>query len=57
MEPDVLAVGSGSSGHVVSMQLAHQSYRGLLVDRTTFLRDKTCAEYLSLVLCQFLILG
>ena len=47
MEPDVLVVGAGPAGAAVSMLLARQGYRVLLVDRATFPRDKACAEYLS----------
>lgn len=47
MEPDVLVVGAGPAGASVSILLARQGYRVLLVDRATFPRDKACAEYLS----------
>src|SRR5262249_57222337 len=47
MEPDVLVVGAGPAGAAVSILLARQGYRVLLVDRATFPRDKACAEYLS----------
>jgi menaquinone-9 beta-reductase len=47
MEPDVLVVGAGPAGAAVSILLARQGYRVLLVDRATFPRDKPCAEYLS----------
>jgi len=43
MEPDVLVVGAGPAGAAVSMLLARQGYRVLLVDRATFPRDKACA--------------
>jgi flavin-dependent dehydrogenase len=46
MEPDVLVVGAGPAGAAVSILLAPQSYRVLLVHRATFPRDKACAEYL-----------
>jgi menaquinone-9 beta-reductase len=45
MEPDVLVVGAGPAGAAVSILLAPQSYRVLLVHRATFPRDKACAEY------------
>jgi geranylgeranyl reductase family protein len=47
MEPDVLVVGAGPAGAAISILLARQGYRVLLVDRATFPRDKACAEYLS----------
>jgi geranylgeranyl reductase family protein len=47
MESDVLVVGAGPAGAAVSILLARQGYRVLLVDRATFPRDKACAEYLS----------
>ena len=47
MEADVLVVGAGPAGAAVSILLARQGYRVLLVDRATFPRDKACAEYLS----------
>ena len=47
MELDVLVVGAGPAGAAVSILLARQGYRVLLVDRATFPRDKACAEYLS----------
>jgi len=47
MEADVLVVGAGPAGAAVSILLARQGYRILLVDRATFPRDKACAEYLS----------
>lgn len=43
----MLVVGAGPAGAAVSILLARQGYRVLLVDRATFPRDKPCAEYLS----------
>lgn len=54
MEADVLVVGAGPAGAAVSILLARQGYRVLLVDRATFPRDKACAEYLSPACNQFL---
>jgi len=54
MEPDVLVVGAGPAGAAVSILLARQGYRVLLVDRATFPRDKACAEYLSPACTPFL---
>ena len=47
MEPDVLVVGAGPVGAAVSILLARQGYRVLLVECATCPRDKACAEYLS----------
>ena len=47
MTPDVIVVGAGPAGSAVSILLARQGYRVLLLDRATFPRDKPCAEYLS----------
>jgi geranylgeranyl reductase family protein len=47
MTPDVVVVGAGPAGSAVSILLARQGYRVLLLDRATFPRDKACAEYLS----------
>ena len=47
MEPDVLVVGAGPAGAAVSILLARQGYRVVLLERETFPRDKACAEYLS----------
>ena len=47
MEPDVLVVGAGPAGAAVSILLARQGYRVLLVECATCPRDKACAEYLS----------
>ena len=54
MEPDVLVVGAGPAGAAVSMLLARQGYRVLLVDRATFPRNKAYAEYLSSACTQLL---
>ena len=47
MEPDVLVVGAGPVGAAVSILLARQGYRVLLVECATCPRDKVCAESLS----------
>ncbi|HEY7494026.1 MAG TPA: NAD(P)/FAD-dependent oxidoreductase [Candidatus Tectomicrobia bacterium] len=47
MTPDVVVIGAGPAGAAVSIILAQQGYRVLLLDRATFPRDKPCAEYLS----------
>ena len=47
MDADVLVVGGGPAGAAVSILLARQGHRVILLDRATFPRDKACAEYLS----------
>jgi flavin-dependent dehydrogenase len=47
VEWEIVVVGAGPAGAVVSMLLAQRGHRVLLVDRATFPRDKACAEYLS----------
>lgn len=54
MDADVLVVGAGPAGAAVSILLARQGYRVLLVDRATFPRAKACAEYLSPACTEFL---
>ena len=44
---DVAIVGAGPAGSAAAISLARGGWRVLLVDRTTFPRDKPCAEYLS----------
>ena len=47
MTPEVVVVGAGPAGAAVSILLARQGHRVLLMDRAHFPRDKACAEYLS----------
>jgi flavin-dependent dehydrogenase len=47
MTPEVVVVGAGPAGAAVSILLARQGHRVLLLDRAHFPRDKACAEYLS----------
>jgi geranylgeranyl reductase family protein len=47
MTPEVVVVGAGPAGAAVSILLARQGHRVVLLDRAHFPRDKACAEYLS----------
>ncbi len=44
---DVAIVGAGPAGSASAILLARAGWRVALVDRSTFPRDKPCAEYLS----------
>src|SRR5262245_61378750 len=44
---DVAIVGAGPAGAASAILLARAGWRVALVDRSTFPRDKPCAEYLS----------